>query len=184
MKNITLAEDLKHLLGWSTALSVLMILAGLLAIFVPLIGGIAVYGLVSWLIIFSGAAHLLFAWHARHDGGFMWEMLVGILYIFVGVIMLTHPAAGLASMTLFLALYLFGKGVLEVISSFSHSISGQGWLLLDGIITLILAIMIWRAWPSSSEWVIGTLVGISLVFSGITRLLLSMSVHSVITKVA
>jgi uncharacterized membrane protein HdeD (DUF308 family) len=46
-------------------------------------------------------------------------------------------------------------------------------MLFDGIVTLILAIMIWASWPSSGIWAIGTLVGVSMLFSGISRLMLS-----------
>jgi uncharacterized membrane protein HdeD (DUF308 family) len=52
-------------------------------------------------------------------------------------------------------------------------------LLVDGIVTLVLAVMIWRTWPSSAVWVIGTLVGISMLFSGITRLMLSLAVRKI-----
>jgi len=52
------------------------------------------------------------------------------------------------------------------------------------IITLVLAILIWRSWPSSTEWVIGTLVGISIFFSGVTRLMISLAARRVVTKVA
>jgi uncharacterized membrane protein HdeD (DUF308 family) len=61
---------------------------------------------------------------------------------------------------------------------------GSSWLLLDGIVTLILAILIWRSWPSSSEWVIGTLVGISMVFSGVSRLSLSLAARRVTAALA
>jgi len=61
---------------------------------------------------------------------------------------------------------------------------GSGWLLFDGVITLILAVMIWRAWPSSSEWAIGILVGVSMLFSGTSRLMISLAARSVTSKLA
>jgi uncharacterized membrane protein HdeD (DUF308 family) len=61
---------------------------------------------------------------------------------------------------------------------------GSGWLLFDGVVTLILAILIWRSWPSSTEWAIGTLVGISMLFNGTARLSLSMGAHRLIAKTA
>jgi uncharacterized membrane protein HdeD (DUF308 family) len=67
---------LKKSLGWSIALSVLMILAGFLAIVVPPFAGIAVALFVGWLLVFSGAAHLVFAWHTRTTGGIIWELLL------------------------------------------------------------------------------------------------------------
>lgn len=185
MGTASVGAIVKESLGWSIGLSVLMIMAGILAIVVPPAAGIAVAVLVAWLLLFSGVAHLVFAWHMRTSGGFVWEFLLGILYIFIGVSILVHPVAGLASLTLALAIYLFAKAIIEVVLSFRlRPLPGSSWLLFDGIVTFILAIMIWRTWPSSTEWVIGTLVGISILFSGITRLMLSLGARSAIAKLA
>lgn len=175
----------KESLGWLTALSVLMIIAGVLAIVVPPAAGIAVAILVGWLLVFSGGAHLVFAWRTRTTAGFLWELLLGILYIAVGAYVLLHPVAGLATLTLALAIYLFVEGILELALSFLlRPMPGSSWILLDGVITLILAVMIWRTWPSSTEWVIGTLVGVSMLFSGLTRLMLCLGARRVVAKVA
>ena len=75
--------------------------------------------------------------------------------------------------------------MLELVLGFRlRPLPGSSWLLLDGIVTLILGILIWRSWPSSTEWVIGTLVGISILFSGAARLSLSLAARQVVTKVA
>jgi len=175
----------KKSVGWSIGLSVVMIVAGFLAIAVPQAAGIAVNLLVGWLLVFSGVAHLVFAWHTRTTGGILWELLLGILYIYVGAYLLFHPVAGLASLTLAIAIYLFAEGVLELILSFRlRPMRGSNWLLFDGIITLILGVMIWRTWPSSTEWVVGTLVGISMLFSGISRLMISLAARRLVAKLA
>src|SRR5215831_19713774 len=160
-----------------------MILTGVLAIMIPPVAGIAVLFVIAWLLMFNGAAHLVFAWHTRTAGGMVWELLLGILYILVGVYALLNPVAGLASLTLVLAIYLFMEAVLELILSFRlRPLAGSNWLLIDGIITLILAVLIWRSWPSSSEWVIGTLVGISMLFSGAARLSLSLAARRAVAR--
>jgi uncharacterized membrane protein HdeD (DUF308 family) len=183
--NTTAVTIAKESVGWSIGLSILMILAGFLAIVIPQAAGIAVNLLVAWLLIFSGAAHLVFAWHTRTTGGILWGILLGILYVFVGAYLLLHPVAGLASLTLALAFYLFAEGVLELVLAFVlRPMLGSGWLILDGIITLVLAGMIWKTWPSSTEWVIGTLVGISMLFSGISRLMLSLAARRLVSKLA
>ncbi len=185
MSTSSLGTIAKESVGWSIGLSVLMIIAGVLAIVIPPAAGIAVLIVVAWLLMLSGAVHLVFAWHTRTTGGMLWELLLGILYIFVGVYVLLHPVAGLAALTLFLAVYLFLEGVLELVLSFRlRPLPGANWLLFDGIITLILAILIWRSWPSSTEWVIGTLVGISMLFSGVARLSLSLAARRVLAKLA
>jgi uncharacterized membrane protein HdeD (DUF308 family) len=173
----------KESVGWSIGLSVLMIIAGVLAIVIPPVAGFAVLLVIAWLLIFSGAFHFVFAWHTRTTGGMVWEFLLGILYVGVGGYALARPAAGLASLTLLLAAYLFAEGVLELVLSFRvRPMRGSGWLLLDGVITLILGVLIWRTWPSSTEWVIGTLVGISMLFSGISRLAISLAARRVLSE--
>ena len=53
-----------------------------------------------------------------------------------------------------------------------------------GIITLILGLLVWRQWPSSSLWVIGTLVGISMIMTGTTRLMISLAARRVEHSIA
>lgn len=167
--------------GWSIVLSGLMILAGVLAIIVPPASGIAVTILVGWLMVLSGVAHMVYAWHARRGGGLFWETVLGIVYIAAGGCVLLHPVAGLASLTIVLAVCLLVESILEFILSFQlRPLSGSGWLLVDGIITLLLALMIWRTWPASAKWVIGTLVGISMLISGVARLVISLAARRVV----
>ena len=185
MSATSAATFAKKSVGWSIGLSVLMIVTGILAIASPLAAGIAVNVFVAWLLVFSGCVHLVFSWHTRSTGGFLSELLVGILYTVTGVYLLVHPVAGLVSLTIALAIYLFLEAVLEFVLGFKlRPLPGSGWLLFDGIITLILAVMIWRTWPSSSAWVIGLLVGISMLFSGTSRLMLSLAARSVTSKLA
>src|ERR1700730_16410166 len=183
MSTTPAATFVKTSVGWSIGLSVLMILAGLLAIASPMAAGIAVNALVSWLLVFSACAHLVFAWYRRSAGGFLWELLLGILYMSTGLYLLTQPVAGLESLTIALAIYLFVEAILEFVLGFTlRPLPASGWLIVDGIITLILAIMIWRTWPSSTGWVICTLVGISMLFSGISRLGISLAARRLTSK--
>jgi uncharacterized membrane protein HdeD (DUF308 family) len=179
------ATMVKKSVGWSIGLSVLMIAAGVLAIASPLAAGYAVNLVVGLLLIFSGCAHLVFAWYTQGAGGFFWELLLGILYIGIGVYLLMHSSAGLTALTIALAIYLFLEAILEFVLGFTlRPLPGTGWLIFDGIITLILAVMIWRTWPANTPWLIGTLVGISMLFSGVTRLVLSLSARSATSKLA
>jgi uncharacterized membrane protein HdeD (DUF308 family) len=69
------------------------------------------------------------------------------------------------------AFYLFFEGIFEaVIYAHLRRLPGSGWFLFDAIVTIVLGIMIFMSWPVSSVWAVGTLIGISILFSGITRL--------------
>jgi uncharacterized membrane protein HdeD (DUF308 family) len=171
-------------INWSIALSILLILAGVFAIMIPSISGIAITLFFGWAMILSGITHFVFAFKTHTTGGRVWELLVGAVYVFTGIVLLMHPLDSLLILTLVLACYLFFEAIVEFIQFFQlRPRHGAVWLLIDGIITLILAIMIWRAWPASSVWVIGTLVGISMIFSGFSRLMLSLTAKRVLNAV-
>jgi uncharacterized membrane protein HdeD (DUF308 family) len=177
----SMTGDIRKATTWSIVLSVLIIAAGVLAIFSPAVAGVAVAVFVGWLLIVSGMLHLAYAWQAGRAGAVVWEILVGILYGGIGFYLLARPVAGLESLTLALAIYLVTEGVLEFVLAFQlRPLPGSGWLLFDGIVTLVLAAMIGNAWPISSAWAVGTLVGVSMFSSGITRLKLSVAVRQAV----
>jgi uncharacterized membrane protein HdeD (DUF308 family) len=162
--------------NWSIALSVLLIVAGFFAMLIPFISGVAITLFFGWAMIISGVTHFIFAFKTHTKGGLIWELLIGAVYLFTGVYLILHPLDALLALTLILACYLFFEAIVEFIQYFQlRPRHGAGWLIVDGVITLILAIMIWRSWPASSIWVIGTLVGISMIFSGFSRLMLSLA---------
>src|ERR1700747_3408687 len=95
-----LAADARTATTWSVVLSVLIIAAGVLAIGLPMIAGVAVTALVGWLLVFSGFFHLAFAWRAGRPGAVLWQILLGLVYGAIGVYVITNLGAGLESLTL------------------------------------------------------------------------------------
>lgn len=184
MDGITIRGIARESVNWSIGLSVLMIVLGVLALVAPLAMGIAVMAIFAWGLLLLGFLHLWFAWHTRGTGGLVWELLIGVLYCLIGIFFLTHPLAGLVTLTLLLGTYLLIKGILEIIGGLSvRGVPGTGWLLVDGAVSLLLALMIWFHLPSSAVWVVGTLIGFSILFSGISRLLLSLAAHRFLNSV-
>lgn len=169
-------------IGWSIALSIVLILAGLFAIFAPLLAGVALTGIIGWLLILVGAGHLWLAWHVRGAGAHLWEALIGLAYLVAGVFLLIHPVTGLVGITAILGAYLLIRGIFELIAGFSmRGVGGNTWLLINGVISLILAYMIWRHLPYSAEWFIGTLIGFAILFTGISRLALALTARRLLT---
>lgn len=171
--------------GWGIAIAVLMIVLGILAIAWPYMAAIAVTRLVGWLLIFGGITHIVAAFQTRGAGAVLWELLVGLVYLVGGGYILFHPLLGVATLTLFLAAVFLAEGVFDIISFFGiRGQKGAGWMLLDGLVTILLAGLIWVHWPSSSVWAIGTIVGISLLISGVRWLMISMATRKALNVVS
>jgi uncharacterized membrane protein HdeD (DUF308 family) len=181
----TLPDVVKRASGWSIALAILMIVAGMIAIASPLIAGVVIVYVVAWTAIFDGVFQIVYAFRAQSGGRMVLELLLGLLYIVAGVFILMHPKPGLLALTLVIACFLLVYGVFALVLAFQMKpISGWGWVLFDAIVTILLGILIWLHWPANSEWVVGTLLGISFIVSGVSRLMLSLAVKRVATKVA
>ena len=166
--------------GWSMLWGFVMFICGILAISLPLASSIGIVIVLAWLILFAGISHLIFAFQCHSVGGVLWQILLAVVYGLAGFYMLMNPLLGVLSLTLVLAVFLLAEGILELVIYFRiRRIRHAGWVLFDGIVTLILGFFIWAQWPSSAVWVIGTLIGISLIFSGISRFMLALAVRNV-----
>src|SRR5208282_3538211 len=157
---------------------VLLIIFGMVAVGTPFLAAVAVNALIAWLIVLAGVVHLMLAFRAHGAGSMIWKVLVGLAYLCFGVYMILHPVLGVVSLTLVLASLFLIEGILNIIMFFRmRSMHGSSWVLVDGIITLLLGLMIYLQWPSSSAWAIGVLVGVSMIISGVTRVMLSLAVR-------
>jgi uncharacterized membrane protein HdeD (DUF308 family) len=165
--------------GRSMVWGILMLVCGLLAIALPWASSIGVVIIIGWAILFSAVWHLIFAFHTRGVGGVFWQLLLAVIYGAAGIYILFNPLAGLVTLTLVLAIFLLIEAGLETALYLSlRRTANAGWILFDAIVTLVLAILIWAQWPSSSLWVLGMLVGISLIFSGISRITLASAIRA------
>src|SRR5579872_472218 len=135
-----------------------LIILGMLAIGSPLIAAVAINAVIAWLIVLAGVVHLTVAFHTREAGSLIWRLLVGLAYIAFGGYLIARPAVGVVSLTLVLASLFLVEGIFDIVQYFrASSVHRSGWFLVDGIVTLLLGLMIYMQWPSSSAWAIGTL---------------------------
>ena len=138
-----------------------------------------VFILIGWLFIFGGVAHVIAAF-SRAGARVFWGVILGVLYILGGLYLLAHPLLGLGTLTLLLAGLIFAEGVLELIGYFRMPKEGRSaWMAANGVITLLLGGLIWLHWPSSSVWAIGILVGVNLLTTGLSRLMVGMEVRKI-----
>src|SRR5947207_14908068 len=99
---------------------IVMLICGFLAIGLPLASGIGVAIVVGWALLISGVWHLLFGFRSGSGvGGFLWQLLLAIVYGAAGLMVLLYPLAGLAWLTLVLATFLMIEAALELVLYFN-----------------------------------------------------------------
>lgn len=162
--------------GWFLALGIVLIVAGLAAIAFPLMGTIAAKIFLGWLFLIGGVMMIMHAFQAPGWQGFLWELLIGILYAFAGAYLAFFPFTGLITLALVLSVLFIIEGIFEVIQAFRvRPHEGWFWLLLSGLAALAVGVLIALGLPNSAEWALGLLVGINLLFSGWSYVFLALA---------
>ena len=175
------AETARKFTVWYIGFAVLFIILGIFAIAEPMVAAVAVALLVGWLLIFGGVAHLASSFAGGGAGRVIWQVLIGIVYLVGGLYFLTHTLMGVGTLTLLLAGIILVEGVFEIVAYFkTRSSGGSSWLLINGLITLLVGGLIWFHWPSSAVWAIGTLLGVNLLMTGISRLMLGLAARRLV----
>jgi uncharacterized membrane protein HdeD (DUF308 family) len=176
---------LKQITGLSMFWAIAMLVLGFAAILMPLAAGIGVSIVVSWIMVFGGFAYIAYAFAAQSAGAVILRLLIGAAYVVVGGYLAFHPGIALLTLTLAIAAVFLFEGVVETVVFFQfRSLPGSSWILFDGLLTLVLAYLIYRPWPASSAWALGTLVGINLIVSGTTWLMYSAAARKMVKAIA
>lgn len=150
---------------------ILLAVLGLAAIILPPLASLAVTIFLGWMFLISGIAGLALTIWARGLPGFWWSLLSAVLAIGAGIILLAEPVQGTATLTIVVGVYFLAEGVATILYALEHrrELSERwSWLLVAGLVDIIIAGLIISGWPASALWAIGLLVGINLLFGGIS----------------
>lgn len=179
----TVAQEVRRSSGWTIAAGVLLIIAGIVALSAPYIAGFTLAIFVGWAMIFGGVAQAIYAFTHKESGPVIFKVLLAILYVFTGGYILYNPGSGVVALALLLGWVLLIESVLLGILAFrARPRAGWGLWLFDALVTLVLAIFILANWPGNSFAILAAFVGVSMIFSGISRLIFAMTVRTAIPK--
>jgi uncharacterized membrane protein HdeD (DUF308 family) len=178
MSTNTLSQEVSKQTGWGIFMGVLTAFIGVVMIIYPAATAALSTIVLGWGLIIAGGAQLVFALDSNTAGSFFPKLLLGILYGIAGVALLAFPLTGVVTLTGVLGTMLIVEAILEAAIAFDTS-SGEArfWFVLSAIGSLILGVLIFAGWPSSSAWAIGTLLGAAVLGNGITRIIVSTTVR-------
>ena len=183
MTTETLSDDINKRSAWSIFMGIVTAALGVFMIIYPLVTAEVTTVLLGWALIFVSVAQFVFALNSQSIGNFFLKVLLAVLYGLCGVALAFFPV-GLPALTATVGTLLLLQGALEAVAAFQlQPLSGWGWFLFDAIASLLLGILIVAEWPSSSVWAIGTLVGVSVLMNGISRIVIAATIRSGVSDV-
>jgi uncharacterized membrane protein HdeD (DUF308 family) len=159
--------------GWQIVWGVLLIVIGILAVLMPMVAALATALVFGWLLMLGGVSEIIYAFHTRAQEHFGWKLVSGVLTLVLGIAVWILPGAGAASLALLVGAFLFVGGVVRTALALRfRPRRGWGWVLFDGLLSIVLAGLIAAGWPESSIAFIGLLTGFVLISAGVWRIVL------------
>jgi len=164
---------------WKLVLAqgIVMMVLGFLAVIEPNVATLAISIFVGWLFFIGGIFRALSVWRSRAIPGFARSLLTALLAIVFGLILIFRPLAGALTLTMVLIAFFILEGITAIVLAVQHRehLRSWGWVLFSGIVDLLLAYLIWAGWPSSADWAIGLLVGINMLFFGLSLVMTALT---------
>jgi uncharacterized membrane protein HdeD (DUF308 family) len=181
-KQLTNLEEFRRNATWFLVLGVILVILGFIAVGRSVSVTLASMYFFGWLLVIGGVVEAVQVFWQRQWGGFFFHLLSGVLYVVVGFMVLNNPEAGAVALTLLIALFFLIAGAFRIIVALTMRFPEWHWLLLNGAISLLLGLLIWKQWPSSALWVIGLFIGIELIFTGGAWVMLSLAARRLVSQ--
>lgn len=152
---------------------IIFALLGMLAVALPQFSTLATELFIGWIFLIGGFAQGYRTLTTREIPGFWPSILSAILSVAIGLLLLVYPLSGIVTLTLVLTFFFVIDGISKTFLAFQYRTFGHGfWVLTSGLLSLILATIIWSGWPQTATWAIGLLVGVNMLMVGVTMLTL------------
>lgn len=176
-----LPPEIKSALGksWKMLLTagIISVVLGAIAIILPPLASVTITYLVGILLLIGAVAYVAEAISRGSTGHRIWSALLAVLYVVAGVWLIINPISGTITLTWILATFFLLIGVLRLIAGISSrgKLPNSGRTIVNGVLSILIAVLVIGNLPSSAAWAIGLLVGIQLLFDGIALIATAMA---------
>jgi len=182
-------QELQRLQGywrWFMVMGISMVVLGTFAIGWACVVTmtIAATWIFGFFLLTGGIAEIINSFSVGRWSGMLLHLIIGALYTIVGLMIIQHPESAALQLTLVIAIFLIVGGTIRVIFALSERFTGWVWVTLNGVVSFMLGMMIYKQWPASGLWVIGLFVGIDLIFNGWTWIMLASGLRAIPPKPA
>ncbi|QDU90352.1 acid-resistance membrane protein [Pirellulimonas nuda] len=166
--------------GWFLGLGLAMVATGAFVLGWSCITTVTfdITWLFGFLLLASGIGEIIGSFWVGRWSGMLIHLLIGVLYALVGMMIIDQPESAAIQLTLIIAVFLMVAGIFRIVFAISEQFPGRGWVLLNGGVTFLLGLVIYKQWPASGLWVIGLFIGIDLVFNGWAWVMLAVGLRT------
>jgi uncharacterized membrane protein HdeD (DUF308 family) len=167
----------------SKAMMLMGIILIILAIFLllsPMAAGEFVIMAVAAVLVLTGIAQVIQAFRSPGSADRIVSALLGAVVIGLGVMVWRNPEIGSGFLMILLMIFFVVNGLWKVTTAWRfRGASGWIWLMLSGLVSLFFVWLLWSQWPVAGAWVIGVFIGIDLLLTGLSMVVLSITARRI-----
>lgn len=174
----SIIERLRHRWGWFVAVGVLITLLGLAALLLVVSATIASVFAIAIFMIVAGGAEIVMGFNAHNWCRFFLWIFGGLAYVVVGAFALAQPLMAAAVFTLVLGASMAATGFIRIYVGTHLGPGARAPVIFAGFVTSAVGIIILIGWPANSFVVLGLLLGLDLMFWGVSWIALGLRLRA------
>jgi uncharacterized membrane protein HdeD (DUF308 family) len=163
--------------GWILFCGLISLFAGVSGLAMPWVATFVSLQLFGWLLIFAGAAELIAWFNMRKGHHAALLTLGGIINVVIGLLFVFSPLESAMALTLLLVGLFIVGGFFRIFSSLAERAPQWGWNFFNGLVSVLLALIIYKDWPASSLVIIGLFISIELILRGWSWIILALALR-------
>lgn len=171
-------EQVRRSWGWFLTFGILLVMLGVVCVGKAQTATTFSILALGWVLAISGIVWLVnsvfaFSWH-----GFFLYLLNALIRGVTGYLLIRHPEAGAAGITMLLAALFIVGGLFRGAGASVIQFPRWGWMVFSGLVSVVLGVFLLTTWTAASTYFIGLAIGIDLIFDGTALVGFAGAIHS------
>ncbi|GHE90736.1 hypothetical protein GCM10016455_08930 [Aliiroseovarius zhejiangensis] len=173
---------MRHWIFWMIA-GIISLVGGVLALANPLAASLTAEILVGWSFVLIGLIVAISAFRDQGWGARLSLLLLGVLFLLLGISLLANPLQGMLALTYTIAIMLMMAGLFRLILAFRAEFRPFRWIMIaSAALSIILALMIFSNFPQSAAVVLGVYLAIELISNGVSLIVIALARKSIVKE--
>lgn len=161
-------------------MGIVLVILGMILLASPMAAGELVIMAVAAVLVVTGVAQVIQSFRSPGSADRIISAILGVIIACLGLLVWRNPEVGSGFLMALLMIFFVVNGLWKVTTSWRfRGASGWIWLMLSGLVSLVFVYLLWSQWPVAGAWVIGVFIGIDLLLTGISMIILAVTARRI-----
>ena len=171
-------EQVRKSWGWFLVMGILLMVLGASCIVKAQTATTFSVLALGWILAISAVFWFIGSFQAWGWSGFFIYLLNALMSGVAGYLLIRHPDAGAAGVTMLLAVLFIVGGLFRITGAGVIQFPWWGWTVFSGLVSVGLGVYLLAIWGTASTFFIGIAIGVDLIFDSAALIAFAAAIHS------